>query len=317
MKLTTSLIFLIQPFSIYLYVRKHYKINTKIKYDKEPIPQKWNGIAQHVAAAVLDGTDTVVLTLFATLADVSVYSVYYLVVKGVKQLFMSMTNGITSLIGELWARQEIDELKKTFGWTEWIIHTGIVFVFGVTTVLIVPFVRVYTSGIHDADYIQPLFAVLIVIANAAHCLRLPYNILILAAGHYKQTQNNYVMTSVLNIVISIFAVKKLGLVGVAIGTLIAMAYQTVWMAWYNSRNLIRWPMRNFVKQMFVDILTFVSCGLVCSFFSFYSNNYVEWIINAIKVSILWFIVMALINTVFYPERSLKLVKLLKKKLIVT
>lgn len=58
-KLTTSLIYLIQPFVIYLYVRKHYKIDKKIKYDKEPIPQKWNGIAQHVAAVVLDGTDTV------------------------------------------------------------------------------------------------------------------------------------------------------------------------------------------------------------------------------------------------------------------
>ena len=127
-KLTTSLIYLLQPFLIYLYVRHHYSIDKKIKYTKEPIPQKWNGIAQHVAAVILDGTDTIVLTLFATLSDVSIYSVYFLVVKGVKQLFMSMTNGITSLIGELWAKQEIKELNKTFSWTEWVIHTGTTFV---------------------------------------------------------------------------------------------------------------------------------------------------------------------------------------------
>lgn len=83
-KLTTSLIYLLQPFVIYLYVRQHYSIDKKIKYTKEPIPQKWNGIAQHVAAVILDGTDTIVLTLFATLSDVSIYSVYFLVVKGVK-----------------------------------------------------------------------------------------------------------------------------------------------------------------------------------------------------------------------------------------
>lgn len=127
-KLTTSIIYLIQPFAIYLYVRSHYKINHKITYDKEPITQKWNGIAQHVAAVILDGTDTVVLTLFATLSDVSIYSVYFLVVKGVKQLFMSMTNGIQSLIGELWARQELTKLRETFGWAEWVIHTGTTFV---------------------------------------------------------------------------------------------------------------------------------------------------------------------------------------------
>ena len=41
-------------------------------YEKEPIQQKWNGIAQHVAAVVIGGTDTVVLTLFSTLQNVSI-----------------------------------------------------------------------------------------------------------------------------------------------------------------------------------------------------------------------------------------------------
>ena len=63
---------------------------------------------------ILDGTDTIVLTLVATLSDVSIYSVYYLVVKGVRQLFSAMTNGITALIGELWAKQELEELNRVF-----------------------------------------------------------------------------------------------------------------------------------------------------------------------------------------------------------
>lgn len=314
-KLTTSLIYLIQPFAIYLYVRKHYKIDTKIKYDKEPIPQKWNGIAQHVAAVILDGTDTVVLTLFATLADVSIYSVYFLVVKGVKQLFMSMTNGITSLIGELWARQEIAELNRTFGWTEWVIHTGTTFVFGVTAVLIVPFVRVYTLGINDADYIQPLFAALIVAANAAHCLRLPYNIMILAAGHYKQTQHNYIIAAILNIVVSVLAVKAWGLVGVAIGTLLAMGYQTVWMAWYDSKHLIKWPFGNFVKQVVVDIVTVVLCSIACSVFSMRSVSYMGWIINAIEVAAVWLVLMVVINIAFYKDKMARLVHSLKLKVV--
>lgn len=314
-KLTTSLIYLIQPFAIYLYVRKHYKIDIKIKYDKEPIPQKWNGIAQHVAAVILDGTDTVVLTLFATLADVSIYSVYFLVVKGVKQLFMSMTNGITSLIGELWARQEIAELNRTFGWTEWVIHTGTTFVFGVTAVLIVPFVRVYTLGINDADYIQPLFAALIVAANAAHCLRLPYNIMILAAGHYKQTQHNYIIAAILNIVVSVLAVKAWGLVGVAIGTLLAMGYQTVWMAWYDSKHLIKWPFGNFVKQVVVDIVTVVLCSIACSVFSMRSVSYMGWIINAIEVAAVWLVLMVVINIAFYKDKMARLVHSLKLKVV--
>ena len=308
MKLTTSLIYLLQPFGVYLYVRNHYKIDRNIKYTKEPIAQKWNGIAQHVAAVILDGTDTIVLTLFATLSDVSIYSVYYLVVKGVKQLFLSMTNGITALIGELWAKQELDELNKTFSWTEWTIHTGTTFVFGLTAILIVPFVEVYTNGIHDANYIQPLFAALIVAANAGHCLRLPYNIVILAAGHYKQTQNNYITVAVINIVVSVATVKVLGLIGVAIGTLVAMAYQTIWMAIYDSKHLIKWPIRSFLKQVFVDILTVVIGFFATRMIIMQGMSYLAWIVLAVKTTIMWGIIAVVINLIFYRSKVLGMLK---------
>ena len=207
-KLTTSLIYLARPLALRIYVNRRYQIDWKIQYDGEPIQQKWNGVAQHIAAVVLDGTDTIVLTLLSTLSNVSIYSVYFMVIKGVKTLFLSMTNGIQSLLGELWARQELEELRKTFGWTEWCIHTGTTFVFSCTAALIVPFVRVYTAGINDANYIQPAFAILLTLANAMHCLRLPYNIMVLAAGHYKQTQKNYIVAACHNQYCSLCANSK-------------------------------------------------------------------------------------------------------------
>ena len=246
--------------------------------------------------------------MFATLSDVSIYSVYYLVVKGVKQLFLSMTNGITALIGELWAKQELDELNKTFSWTEWTIHTGTTFVFGLTAILIVPFVEVYTNGIHDANYIQPLFAALIVAANAGHCLRLPYNIVILAAGHYKQTQNNYITVAVINIVVSVATVKVLGLIGVAIGTLVAMAYQTIWMAIYDSKHLIKWPIRSFLKQVFVDILTVVIGFFATRMIIMQGMSYLAWIVLAVKTTIMWGIIAVVINLIFYRSKVLGMLK---------
>lgn len=307
-KLTTSLIFLLQPFTIYLYVRRHYYINHKIIYTEEPIKQKWNGIAQHVAAVILDGTDIVVLTIFASLSMVSIYSVYYIVVRGVKQLFLSMTNGIQSLMGELWARGKEGELKELFAWTEWVIHTGTIFVFGVAAITVVPFVEVYTKGVTDADYVQPLFAALLVAANAGHCLRLPYNLMILAAGHYKETQSNYIVAAVLNIVISVLAVSRFGLIGVAIGTLIAMCYQTVWMAWYDSKHLIKWPMRNFLKQVLVDALTVVMMVLLTMKIQMPTVNYRAWVCYAIAVSVLAGVSAAVVNAVFYRENMLRLWK---------
>ena len=298
---TTSLIFFIQPALIHLYVRKHYSISRNITYDVEPIKQKWNGVAQHIAAFILDGTDIVVLSLFSTLNNVSIYSVYILVIKGVKQLFLSMISGFDALIGNLWAKQELEELKNVFSWTEWIIHTTVVFFFTVTAVLIVPFVEVFTLGISDADYFQPIFGVTIVLAYAIYCLSLPYLIMILAVGHYKQTQYKFVVAAVINIVVSVICVKQFGLIGVALGTLAAMAYQTVWMAWYNSKNFICWSMRNFIKQMAVDAVSAVVIYWLGSLMEMSSVSYVAWVVLAVKVTAIGGIIVLVVNGMFYRE----------------
>ncbi len=304
-KLASSLIYLIRPVALRLYIDKRYQIDWKIQYQEEPIQQKWNGVAQHVAAVVLDGTDTIVLTMFSNLSDVSVYSVYYLVVKGVKTVFLSLTNGIQSLIGELWAKQELSELNELFGWTEWVIHTGTTFVFSCTAALIVSFVRVYTDGIHDANYIQPLFALLLTLANAMHCLRLPYNIMVLAAGHYKQTQRNYIVAAIMNIVLSVATVKLWGLIGVAIGTLAAMAYQTIWLAVYDSKNFICWPMKKVCKQFMIDGITFAGIVLISKMFHMREVTYLQWFLMAVETAVMAAVLVLCVNLIFYRDKVKK------------
>lgn len=311
-KLTTSLIYLARPLALRIYVNQRYRIDWKIQYDGEPIQQKWNGVAQHIAAVVLDGTDTIVLTLLSTLSNVSIYSVYFMVIKGVKTLFLSMTNGIQSLLGELWARQELDELKKTFGWTEWCVHTGTTFVFSCTAALIVPFVRVYTAGINDANYIQPTFAMLLTLAHAMHCLRLPYNIMVLAAGHYKQTQRNYIVAAVINIVISVLTVKAWGLIGIAIGTLAAMVYQTVWLAVYDSRHFVFWPMKAVVKQFVVDSVTAICIVMLSRMLTMRSVSYLSWIILAIVAALLAIIITVCLNFIAYKDKMMALTHIAMK-----
>ncbi len=307
-KLTTSLIYVARPLFLRAYVNRHYRIDRKIKYEGEPIKQKWNGVAQHIAAVVLDGTDIIVLTLFSNLSNVSIYSVHHMVVHGVKTLFTSLTTGFQALLGELWAKREIDELTITFRWMEWIIHTGVVFLFGCTASLIVPFVLIYTNGINDVNYKVPAFALLITLANAMHCLRLPYNTMILAGGHFKQTQSNYIIAAVVNIVISVLTVHLWGLIGVAIGTLIVMIYQTVWMSHYVSYVFFKEPMWGFVKHVFVDIIVFIIAFLISRLFQWNPLSYFSWVMMAMRVVFIWLSVLLFVNLFFYRAYITRLIK---------
>ena len=138
--------------------------------------------------------------------------------------------------------------------------------------------------------------------------------MIKAAGHYKETQSNYIIAMILNIFISIITVKAWGLVGVSIGTLIAMLYQTIWMAWYNSKNIIQWNFLNFIKQLFVDILTVSIAVFLTNFIPDCEISYLSWFVQAIEVFICWVAVTLIINMIFYKRKIFQLFnKLIRKK----
>lgn len=309
-KLTTTLIFVIQPILLSLIAKRRYKIDYTIKLIDEPIKQKWNGLAQHIATVVLENTDTVVLTLLSTLQNISVYAVYHLVVNGVKQIVVSTTNGMQAMLGNMLAKNEIKELTRSFGNIEWLLHTLVTFVFSVTAVLIVPFVSVYTVGITDAEYIVPTFAYLITLAQASYCLRLPYNIMVLAAGHYKQTQWSAIIEAIINVVISVILVFRFGLIGVALGTLAAMAYRTVYLANYLRKNILQRKLLHFIKHLIVDavavLILFAVVSAFPTFYAMHQINYFSWFVLAIKVSLTAVGVQIIVNILFYGKKLKRL-----------
>lgn len=304
-KIVSAAIYLVAPIIIRRYINKHYRIDRNIVYNEEPIKQKWDGIAQHVATVVLEGTDIIVLTLFSTLSNVSIYSVYYTVVSGVRQLYTSASSGLQAMMGALWAKNEMSILKSVFQGVEIFLHFVVVYLFSCIAILIVPFVKVYTLGITDCDYIKPLFASILTLAYAIRCLRTPYNILILAGGHYKQTRTCHVISAILNIVVSIIAAPLWGIVGIALGTLIAYTYQTVWMMLYNSNNLLNWPIRKVIKQLTVDVMTAFLISISTMWIKMGEVSYIGWIAMAVPVAVIGLLIIILMALLFFgPQLKL-------------
>ncbi len=305
-KLISSLIFLARPLVLRAYINKKYKINWNISYTEEPIQQKWNGVAQHIAAFILDGTDTLVLSVFSTLSNVSVYSVYLMLINGIKGIFLSMTNGIRALLGEMWAKQELTQLSEFFDWIEWIIHTGTVFLFSCTAVLIVPFVQVYTKGIVDVNYIRPQFAVLLTMAYAVYCFQIPYHIMVLAAGHYKQTQKYFVTASFLNLSLSILMVYKYEIMGVAIGTLVAMTYQTFALFRYTKNSFFHWSLARIIKRTTIDAVSMLVIFTFGQYLHIDCGSYMQWFCYAVVTAAFAVLSILIINFLFYNEKIIVL-----------
>ena len=313
-KLMTSGIFLLRPILVRCYIRRNYQIDRKFRYAKDPVEQKWNGVAQHIAAIVLDSTDIVVLSVFSTMSNVSVYSVYYLVVSGIKNLILSCFGGIHALLGELWAKQEREALNRYFGLTECFVHAVILFVWCCTYKLIVPFALVYTKDVTDTSYNVPVFAALICVAYALYCFRLPFNAMILASGHYKNTQSIYILGALINLVLSVLAVNRWGLIGVTVGTIAAMLYQMLHMGYYVMKQLKIHSMKQTAKQFVFDMITVSFILFVTGFIPGDSVSWGGWIVLAVKNAVIIAICIFVANLVFYHNRVMQLMaKVIKRK----
>lgn len=311
-KLMTALVYVLRPIGQLVYVKKHYKINRKIEVIGEPIKQKWNGFSQHLAAVVCQNIDVVVLTLIAPMELVSVYSVYFTVTNGVEQIVLTAATGLESFFGNMIVKGENETLKRTFNAIEWFVHTGVTILFTITGLCIVPFVSIYTRGVTDANYIEPLFGAIMVMAYGSQCLRVPYFRVIKAAGHFKETQNGAYISAGLNIIITVVLVFKLGLVGAALGTLIAMLYHTIYFVWYLRKNILSRPIIYFIKHVLVDIcVVLISCA-GSMFFSFSGESYLLWILYALEIAAIVIVVSILINLITYKRQIFDALKLIKK-----
>ncbi len=311
-KLGSSLVYSIKPLILWFYVHKKYKLNWKAKPDNLAIKQRWDAFSHQLAAFVNNNTDVMLITLFSDITMVSVFSVYNMVTASLKNLISSLITGLEGYFGDVIAKKE--ELKKRFEIFETATFFVSAWVFLCVGFLITPFVKVYTSGINDANYNQFWFGVAMSLAQFAYCIKLPYNILVDVSGHFKQTKHYAMAEAVINIIISVVLIKFMGLTGVAIGTLIAAIVRTVHFVIYSNKNFLAGCVKTFVKHLIccafgvgisIFVISLIPKISIVSFF--------DWFLYAMIIGVVSLLALAICYLVFFGKIFISITSALKKK----
>lgn len=308
-KLVSSLIFFIRPVVLAIIVKKTFKLE-KSTSNTRYLDQKGTALGQHLAFFLHSNTDVTILTLFANLVLVSVYSVYNMVISHIQSFTGSFTAGMEAVLGELHAKNERDELNKTFNRYETLISIVSLILFSTTAVLIVPFIKIYTANFTDADYIQPLFSLLLTISSLLHCLRMPYHAITIAAGKFKETKWAAYGEAIVNILVSIILVSNLGLVGVAIGTIAATLFRFLFYVYYLSKEVLFRSAWIFLKRQITNIVTFIAVYLLSSFAISYFDisNYGTWAICGFITVAIAAIITITTNIIFHRKETVSVFK---------
>ena len=305
-KLFSAIVFTMSPIILNIYVTKKYGLNKKAKPDTKALDKKNDAAASSIANIIHNNTDLVVLTILTNVKIVSIYTVYNFVIKGLQQLLTVFTTGLESIFGELWVKKEFKKMEERLEDYEFFISFFNSIIYPSAFLLIIPFVKIYTSGVTDINYINYLYAALVLIAQLFMGIRTPYLTVVQAAGKYKETRNGAFLEAGINITLSVVLTYFYGIIGVVIGTLVANMFRTIQYYLFTKNKMLERPNFKLTRNILWTTLN-ISLSVIIShiLFDFKTiSNYFIWI----KYGIVTFaisIFVTLLSSLIFERNQIK------------
>ena len=302
----------------FIYVKIRYKrIDYKGTPDLQSISKRWSVLIHSIAGIVVNHTDVIILTLFASLKTVSVYSVYNMVFGQLSTTIQStFIQAPQAHFGILYYKDK-RKFEQSFRVYETVFTILLFWICGIALVMITPFVEVYTKGITDIEYIDKWLPILFTLILLFNLIRSPAVMAVNVSGAFKETQKGAIIEAIINITVSLilFFATNLGLYGLLIGTVCSYIYRTTDLIYYTYKHIVGCNISDFIRTVIVN---FALLGLMyyfaCIKFPIQAASFVGWIASAVIATIVVSVELIVGNIVLNRERVSEIYSVIKTKL---
>jgi len=268
---------------------------------------------QQILTMIILNSGTLILLLSKTdMVEISVFSIYNLVLTAVFLLTNSAGAGVSASFGDLIARRDKKRLQKAYGEYEVLYQVFWTITFACVTVLYMPFIAIYTQSFDDVQYIRPSLCILFSLYGAVWSIRMQQSIFIVAAGKFKEIQRSSLFEAVATVGLSVIGMFLGGIEGLMIGRIMTATYRMIDFTQFNHKHIIELNSRFTWKGIICSIMVIVGVNLLSNFAQqfFMIDTYIEWFFMAICVALLSGVISVLANSILYREE----VKTLSRKI---
>ena len=290
------------------YVRKNYNyINYNAKPNIEALNKRWDALFMQILGAIQNGFPVVIATFALSLKQVSIFSIFNMVTTGINGVLSIFNSGLSASFGDVIAKKQIDTLQKSYKEFEFFYYIMITTIYTISMVMIMPFIDIYTQSINDVNYNQPIIGILIILNGFLYNLKTPQGMLIISAGHYKETKTQTIIQATILVTLSLLLVKRYGIVGILIGSCLSNLYRVIDLMIYVPNKITRLSWKISRNRIIWATLTFIIVSALIMFINVSADNYVEWISTSIKISIISTILILISATLFDRDQLKKIV----------
>lgn len=297
--LVGSIIGIIQKYFVSIYLNKKYSYlndkNIKPISKEELRPIKDNIIAliwHKIGEISVHQTDNIIISAFININTVGIISNYNLLINYISSFITIIFNSVVGGLGNLVATSNDNKQYYIFK-----IYRFIAFwLYGLTSILFLIFLSPFITLWIGNDMVIPHITLVLIVINyymVGH--RLCVNNIKVASGIFKQDKYVSILQAIINIVVSIIAVKLIGISGVYIGTIAQGLVATIIKPIIIYRELFKLSSKEYFIDSIKYVLTCIIAYIICNFIKCIFMINISWINIIISATVIFI----LINLIFY------------------
>ena len=304
MQLVYCIIYMAQLFFLYIYAKRRYKwLDLKSKPDYEAISQKNSVLVHQLSGMVFNNTDVLLISVFCDFKAASLYAIYNMFFYQVQNFITSIVSSFTFALGQMFHtdRQKFDKLYNSYE-TMYIMSTFIIFT--LMAVFLLPLIQIYTTGIEDVNYTNAPLLLLFVLMNLISCTKIPANSVIEYSGEFEKTRLHAVWEMIINISVSVAAIKLMGVCGAIAGTIAALLYRGTMTIYYSNKRVLGRSMMCTFRIILTNAAVFAVVMAIFFVDAFSNVSFVRLLINGIMHSV-WIAALYLIANFVFNRSAFK------------
>lgn len=310
----------VQTFIIWGYAKKNYAhIDYYAKPDFSALNQRWDAMFLQILGSVTVSAPAIILTFVSTLDQVSIYSIYNMVFAALMGILGIFINGINASFGSLLQSASREKVKIIYAEFENLYYVFISIVYLTTMIMITPFIRIYTNGISDTNYLLPGLGILFTANAVAYNIKTPQGMMVQAAGLFRKTRLQNILQAAILLIAGVILGKFWGIYGMLIASILSNGYRCIDLAIFIPKNVTFDTSWKSIRRILILGITIVGAYFPGKWLveTIMIQGYFEWIIVAVGIFIYSMIVITTVDSIFerdnFKASVVRLVSMFKRR----
>lgn len=278
-----------------IYINKQYPwLRSDINTENEVLKDRNAFVLTEIAWTIFSSTDMIVLSMFMSTTASSVYAVYNIVFSNINNIFSTVFHSISYVLGKLY-HESIQKYIKIHDSFNSIFIGGMTILLCVTYLLIIPFIRLYTKGVTDVDYINASLPLLFCLVQLFSWTRYVTGQLSSIAGYAKPVSRISVIEAITNLILSILLVNIYGITGVVAATVGALPVKVIYLTWLSDKVILKRSFKKTLKIIFVNYLLFFCTVYFSRFLPINIKSFIQFTIYGVIFTLIYTVIGVVLN----------------------